>query len=140
MLLKTSFIDLNDAPSESVGGAPLTSVVFCRLLRRWAAERLEDESNKWISDMSKEQGRDQDCVHMGSCGTWSAERLEDESNKWINDTTQEHGRHFGWDLDDLFAEFDQSLAMSRRIFSQVPNPQHSRWQQGRGYKQASPSL
>mmetsp|Transcript_19885 Transcript_19885/g.55443 ORF Transcript_19885/g.55443 Transcript_19885/m.55443 type:complete len:399 (-) Transcript_19885:497-1693(-) len=61
-----------------------------RLLRRWAAERLEDESNKWISDMSKEQG----------------------------------------DLDDLFAEFDQSLAMSRRIFSQVPNPQHSRWQQG----------
>ncbi|KAF5843673.1 hypothetical protein DUNSADRAFT_10849 [Dunaliella salina] len=61
-----------------------------RLLRRWAAERLEDESNKWINDMSKEQG----------------------------------------DLDDLFAEFDQSLAISRSIFSQVPNPHHSRWQQG----------
>jgi len=32
-------------------------------------------------------------------------------------------------LDSLFAEFDETLALSRSIFSQVPIPQHTRWQQ-----------
>ena len=35
-------------------------------------------------------------------------------------------------LDDMFAEFDASLAISRSVFSQVPVPQHARWQQVRG--------
>lgn len=29
----------------------------------------------------------------------------------------------------MFAEFDATLAISRSVFSQVPVPQHSRWQQ-----------